>query len=349
MRVVYTDPPWALDERGQHDPARGSVEAGILGPDVELGLGLFRTGAYITSGAEFLDYARGADALVIYRCSVTPALVEAIRPTCRVVARSGVGMDNLNAPLLAQAGIDAFNVPDYCGDEVSTHTVALLLALERGVCVQDRLVTGNRWDIYGGGIPRRTAHCVAGIIGFGRIGRATARKLQPFYRAVLAFDPYVADDLIASYGTQAVASLQQLFLEADAVVVHAELTPETENLVNAAVLAHARPGCLLVNTARGRIVDTAAVLEALEVGRLGGFAADVFSPEDPNHSPTARKLLGRDDVVVSSHRGFLSRESELSVRRRVAARVAAVLRDGAPPAGRATGLTERSADAWRLS
>src|SRR5436305_973033 len=104
MRVVYTDPAWALTPSGRQDPALAAVERNVFGSDVQLDLGLFQDG-YVTSGAAFHDYVRGADALVIYRCQMTTDLIEAIRSTCRVVARAGVGLDNLNAPALAAAGI----------------------------------------------------------------------------------------------------------------------------------------------------------------------------------------------------------------------------------------------------
>ncbi|MGY2062187.1 NAD(P)-dependent oxidoreductase, partial [Nocardia gipuzkoensis] len=190
---------------------------------------------------------------------------------------------------------------------------------------------------HAGGVPRRVGIRTAGIIGFGRIGRATARKLQAFYQRIIAYDPYVSTDLMAGYGVTAAADLAELFAAADAVVIHAALTPESDRLVDAAALEAVRPGAFLVNTARGRLVDPGAVLAALEAGRLGGFASDVFTPEDPNDDPTARKLLTRDDVVVSAHRAFLSVESERSSRRRIAEGVAGVLAGGPPPAeGRVT-------------
>jgi phosphoglycerate dehydrogenase-like enzyme len=334
MRVTYTDPAWALTEHGDPDPRRADIEREIFQPEIGVRLGAF-DGGWATAGEQLAAAVRGCDAMVIYRCEITPELVDILKPTCRVVARSGVGYDNLHPELLRAAGIYAFHVPDYCGDEVSTHTMALLLGLERGTCVQDRLVRADRWGIHRGGIPRRTNDRRLGIIGFGRIGRATARKAQPFYRQVYAYDPYVAGDLVASHGVVPVDSVASLLAAVDAVVLHAALTPETDAIIDAAALALARPGTLLVNTARGRLVDCAAVLDALESGRLGGFASDVFSPEDPNASPVARKLLERDDVIVSSHRAFLSGESERSLRRRVARTVRAVLVDGvAPPEGR---------------
>jgi D-3-phosphoglycerate dehydrogenase len=316
-RVVYTDPTWALDGSGRPSLARAGVEREVLGPSVRLDLGVF-DGGFITSGPRFLTHVRGAEALVVNRCEVTPELVEVLSPACRIVARAGVGIDNLHPPLLAAAGIQAVNVPDYCGDEVSTHALALLLALERGVCGQDRAVRAGNWGVHRGGTPRRTAVRTVGIVGFGRIGRASSRKLQAVYAGVHAFDPYVHPDVMAGHGVRAAGSLAALFGAVDAVVLHPALTDETRGMIDARALRDARPGTLLVNVARGGLVDVAAVLAALEAGRLGGFASDVFSPEDPNADPVARRLLDRDDVVVTAHRAFLSGESEASARRRVA-------------------------------
>lgn len=330
MRVIYTDPAWAIRNSGAPDPLLADVEREVYGPDISVDLGLFKD-SYVTTGPDFISHVQGADALVIYRCRVTPGLVDVIAPTCKVVARSGVGIDNLNAPLLAEAGIPSFNVPDYCGDEVSSHTVALLLALERGICVQDRLVREDRWGIHAGGVPRRLSARAAGIVGFGRIGKATARKLQVFYSDVSAYDPYVSPDVMASHGVRPASSLTELFERCDAIVIHAALTEETDLLIADCVLVHARPGLLLVNTARGRLVDPDAVLAALTRRQLGGFASDVFSPEDPNRSPVTRRLIEADNVIVSAHRAFLSTESEQSLRRRVADGVMSVLRSGLMP------------------
>ncbi|HEV3002392.1 MAG TPA: C-terminal binding protein [Solirubrobacteraceae bacterium] len=331
MRVAYTDPAWALDGDGRVDASLADVEREVYGDGVDVTLGVRDDGRWVLDGDRLHEHVAGADALVVYRCQVTPELLDAAGPQCRVVARQGVGLDNLNIPLLREASRYGFHVPDYCGDEVSTHTLALLLGLERGVCVQDRLVKANAWSIHAGGVPRRVCERTAGIVGFGRIGRASSRKLGVFYQRVLAYDPYVPGDLMASFGVGHVETLAELFERCDAVVVHAELTPETQNLIGAGALRSARPGALLVNTARGKLVDPSAVLGALREGRLGGFASDVFSPEDPNEDEVTRALLERDDVIVSAHRAFLSAESERSLRRRVAEGVAHVLRRDEPP------------------
>jgi len=330
-RVVYTDPVWALQPEGGVDPSAAHLERSVFGADTEIVLGCVEDGTFVTRGERFLSFVEGADALVIYRARIEPDVVTAIAPTCRVVARQGVGFDNLAPDLLRAAGIYGFNVPDYCVDEVSTHTLALLLALERGVCHQNDHLKNGRWDPLGGGRPRRVSARTLGIVGFGRIGRATARKAQPFYRSVVVHDPFVASDLVEGYGAERCGGLDELLGRSDAVVLHAPLDESTRHMIDAAALASARPGALVVNTARGDLVDTAAVLDALRAGTIGGFASDVFSPEDPNQDDVNRQLLGFDNVIVTSHRAFLSEESERSQRTRVAEEVASVLGTGHPP------------------
>lgn len=331
MRVAYTDPAWALTGGGELDPARAGIEREIFGGGIDLGLGVRRDGRFVLSGPDFERYVSGADALVIYRCQVTQDLLEAAGPGCKVIARSGVGLDNLNAALLRSAGVWGFHIPDYCGDEVTTHALALALALERGVCVQDQLIKSGRWNIHAGWLPRRTSGLTAGIVGFGRIGRASCHKLRSCYGTVLAYDPYVPADVMASHGVGPRPDLASLLADCDLVVLHAELTAQTRHMVDAAALEHCRDGMLLVNVARGGLVDVAAVADALEAGRLAGFASDVFSPEDPGDDENGRRLLKLPNVIVSAHRAFLSEQSEESLRRRVAQGVAHVLATGTPP------------------
>jgi phosphoglycerate dehydrogenase-like enzyme len=262
---------------------------------------------------------------------MTPEAVAVLKPHCRVVARQGVGIDNLNAELLRREGILAFNVPDYCAGEVSDHTMAMVLALERNLCAQDSRLKAGSWNVYAGGYPRRLSGLTFGIIGFGRIGRATARKAQAFYGSVIAYDPFVHADLLACYGVGTRQHLSELLEESDVVVLHAWLDEQSRHVINRESVRHVRPGAILVNTARGDLVEPEAVLAALEGGRLAGYGSDVFAPEDPNEHPVNRRILAFENVVATSHRAFLSRESERSLRIRVAEEIMYVLTTGQPP------------------
>lgn len=327
-RVVYTDPPWLIDGRTLR-PELATIETDILGTDVELGFGPYGDGRYLLTGDELASAVAGAAAVVIYRCQVTPELVNAAGPQLRAVIRQGVGTDNLNAAFLSERGILAYNIPDYCVDEASVHTAALILALERQIIPQHRIVTGGHFDIYGGGVPRRLARRTLGIVGFGRIGRAVCRKLGPFYERLLVHDPYLGRDLPEGYGAQPAATLRDLLSESDVVTLHCPLTDETAGLINDQALRCMRPGAYLVNAARGGLVDPVALGDALRDERIAGAALDVFVPENPHHDPAWKAVLQHPAVVVTSHRAFLSEESEISSRRR-AAELARDVLDGQP-------------------
>jgi phosphoglycerate dehydrogenase-like enzyme len=328
--IVYTDPFWAL-EGGAVNPALATVEREVFGDRAELRFGVVEDGGYVNSGQCFLDNLRGASALAIYRAHMTEEVFATIRGDVKVIGRQGVGYDNIGLPFLKPNGIFGFNVPDYCVDEVSTHTMSLVLALERHVCLQNDHLKKGHWDIYDGGYPRRLRGLTAGIIGLGRIGKATAQKLRSFYGKVIGYDPYVQGDHMIGYGVEKRQTLQGLLHDADVVILHCLLNDETKNLIAESFLDEMKSDALLVNTARGGLVDPQAVHAALADGRIGGYASDVFTPEDPNDHEWNRKLLPFENVIVTSHRAFLSAESELSQRRRVAEEIRYVLETGCPP------------------
>ena len=261
---------------------------------------------------------------------ITPELLDAAGPELQVVGRSGVGYDNLSPALLESRGIIGFNIPDYCVDEVATHTMALLLAAERGIVPQHTGLAGGRFDIYAGIVPRRLRERTAGILGFGRIGRAVAARLRMFYGQVLASDPYVSGDLMAGYGVTRVA-FDELLSRSDALLVHCALTPETTRLFGQAEFARMKPGAWFVNAARGAVVQAKALHDALIRGPIAGAALDVFAPENPWNDEWCSKIVVLPNVVVTSHRAFLSREAEQSQRRRVAEGIRYVLTTGLPP------------------
>lgn len=322
--VLYTDPPW-LVTGGRCDPALATVERALLPPGTELRVGPFTAGRYELTGPALARAAAGADVLVVYRCRVTAELLDAAGPGLRAVIRQGVGVDNLDAPLLARRGLPGYHLPDYCVDEVATHTTALALALERRLVPQHAALSGGRFDIYAGGVPRRLNRHTLGIVGFGRIGRAVARRLGACYGQVLVHDPYVGRDLAEGYGARAVDRLPDLLAAADLVTLHCPLDADTAGLIDAGALAAMRPDAYLVNAARGALVDPVALGRALGGGRLAGAGLDVFAPENPYDDPRWAPVLRSPRTVLTSHRAFLSAEAEDSARRRVAELVGAVL------------------------
>jgi phosphoglycerate dehydrogenase-like enzyme len=332
--VVYTDPGWALGLDGRVDPALASIEQQVLGTGIELRFGAAKNGQYIRSGPQFLSVLAGADALVIARCCINEEVLAATGTKLKVVCRQGVGFDNLAPDLLKAHGIIGLNIPDYCVDEVATHTLALLLALERGLITQHLTLTRGQFDTYAGGIPRRLQEYTAGVIGFGRIGRAVAARLRMFYKNVIACDPNVSSDLMIAHGVEKV-DFENLLGLADAILLHCPLDNTTQKIVDAGALARMKPTALLINAARGGLIDPRALLEALEGKQIAGAGIDVFSPEDPHENEWYGRVVRHPNVVVTSHRAYLSRESEISQRHRAAEGILQVLETGRPPS---TGL-----------
>jgi D-3-phosphoglycerate dehydrogenase len=272
--------------------------------------------------------ALAAEADAVMNC-YTPMPAEAIRRLrrCRVIARSGIGVDTIDIDEATARGILVTNVPDYCVDEVSDHALALILSLTRGVVPLDRTVRSGSWDL--GAAPRIRRHCemTLGLVGFGRIARALAAKADAVGFKVAAADPYVADEAMTGAGVRPLG-LEDLLGEADVLSVHAPLTPESRHLLDRDRLALLRPGAILVNTSRGGLVDPAALVEALDEGRVAFAALDVLEREPPDPEDP---LIGRDDVVITPHAAFFSEDSVAELQRKTAEQVVAALSGKVPP------------------
>ncbi|MBV9170618.1 MAG: C-terminal binding protein [Chloroflexi bacterium] len=240
----------------------------------------------------------------------------------RVVARMGVGLDNIDVEQATRQGAWVTNVPDYCVEEVSDHAVALTLAWLRGVVLLDRQVRAGRWDPAGGRLARVSTRTV-GILGYGRIGRRTAHKLGGLGMRVLALRPRTPG---ADPGAASLTSLEEMLPEADVVILHLPLSTETQHIVDAAFLQRMRAGSLLVNCSRGGLVDTVALLGALERGPIAGAALDVVEGEpDP-----PRELLQRENIILTPHVGFSSHTSVVELRTRATEEVVRVLSGETP-------------------
>jgi D-3-phosphoglycerate dehydrogenase len=246
---------------------------------------------------------------------VSADAIAASRPL-RLVARMGVGLDNIAVDAATELGVLVTNVPDYCVEEVSDHAVGLVLAWTRGLVRADRDVRAGRWDPSGARL-RRLATLTCGVVGYGRIGQATARKLAGLGARVIASDPFPPPD---THGIP-VVPLDELLRCSDAVIVHAPLTPATHHLIGPRELSLMPRGALIVNVSRGGLLDTAALIEALRDGRLGAAGLDVLEsePEVP------RELLEHPGVVITPHIAFSSDVAVEQLRRSAAEEVVRVL------------------------
>ncbi|HTH74862.1 MAG TPA: C-terminal binding protein [Trinickia sp.] len=245
----------------------------------------------------------------------------AAAPDLKIVARLGVGLDNIDVQAATARSVLVTNVPDYCVEEVSDHAIGFALAWTRGIAAFDREVRAGRWSPADAKL-RRLSSLTCGLIGYGRIGRATARKFAAFGCRVLAHDPFMPAD---AQGVQAVG-LDELLAASDIVVVHAPLTDSTRHLIDRERIARMKPGGLLINVSRGGIVDTEAVVEALESGRLSGAALDVLESEPA----VPARLLAQPGALLTPHIAFSSDASLHELRERAAQEVVRVLRGEAP-------------------
>jgi D-3-phosphoglycerate dehydrogenase / 2-oxoglutarate reductase len=240
---------------------------------------------------------------------------------CKAIGRFGLGVDNIDLPAAKALGIAVNYVPDYCLREVSDHAMALLLALARKVTLANKLVQSGRWEVPPLVPLRRLEGQVLGLIGFGNIARTLAPKAKAFGLKVLAHDPYVAKEALRAAGVEGV-SFDDLLARSDFISVHAPLLPATRGLMNAAAFAKMKKGACLINTARGPLVDEAALVAALNSGHLGGAALDVVATEPlPKDSP----LVGRDNVIFTPHTAFYSVEALEELQSKCASDVARVL------------------------
>ena len=271
---------------------------------------------------EYLERCGDADGLLIQYGAVTRRVFEGL-PRVRVVVRYGVGVDGIDVAAATDHGVPVVNVPDYGTDEVANHAVALLLALARKITRLDRQTRSGGWDVFRVGPVTRLAGQTVGILGCGRIGSAVARKLGGFDVRLLGCDPYVGS---FPPGVQPVA-FERLLAESDYITIHCPLTHETRHAFGAGSFARMRPTAVLINTARGGIVDTAALVDALQQGFLAGAGLDVLEQEplDP-----ASPLLRMEQAIVTPHAAWYSEEGRSDLKRRAAEEAVRVLRGERP-------------------
>jgi D-3-phosphoglycerate dehydrogenase len=249
-------------------------------------------------------------------------------PGLRVIATATTGFDNIDTEAAAKRGIWVCNVPEYCVAEVADSTIALLLALLRGIVALDRTVRAGGWDDHSAGALPRVSGTRLGIVGFGRIGRAVARRARALGMETWASDPLVANEEIAAAGARP-ASLEDLLRHCGAVSLHLPLAKDNQHLIGARELALMARGSYLINAARGPLVDLGALLAALDSGQIAGAALDVLPIEPPTEEHPAPS---HPRLVVTPHSAWYSPAAEREVVRRATLSVRAVL-EGREPEG----------------
>jgi D-3-phosphoglycerate dehydrogenase len=277
------------------------------------------------SAADARETLAEADAVINLRYDLDAEDV-AVLDDCRVISRYGIGVDNIATDAARERGIPVTNVPDYCLEEVSVHALSLWLALSRGLPTYDDAVAAGGWDRSAAAPIHRLSTRTVGVVGYGAIGRAVGERAAALGADVLASDPFLSAADVEDDPAELV-SFETLLDRADFVTVHSPLTPDTRGLFDADAFSRMRDDAYLVNVARGPIVDTEALVAALDAGELAGAGLDVF-PEEP---PAATDpLRDHPDVVTTPHVAWYSEEANEERRRTVVDIVRTVLEGGEP-------------------
>ncbi|WP_325199922.1 hydroxyacid dehydrogenase [Oscillibacter sp.] len=247
------------------------------------------------------EEAQGCAGILVRVAEITAEIMDAV-PTLRVVAKHGVGVDNIDVAAATARGILVVNAPTANSNAVAEHTVTLILAACKRLTVLDQAVRRGAFSKRNQYTLTELRGKTVGLVGLGRIARLAARKLSGFDVELIGSDPFVSKEAAAAAGVELVTT-EDLFQRADVVSLHAPLTAETHKMVDSHLLGLMKPSALLVNASRGPIVDEEALIRALREGRLGGAALDVFDPEPPKED---NPLFGMDNVVVSPHNAALT-------------------------------------------
>lgn len=322
LHILYPDAQFA----GPPD-----LEQEVFGPDALLQVHRAQAASEIP-----WEQWRECDAIVCFDFVLDAALIGSL-DRCRHIVRAGVGFDQIDIAVAAARGIPVCNTPDYGTTDVADHAIAMMLALSRGIVqfhqgLRTDPVRG--WNFLNAPTVRRLAGLTFGVIGLGRIGTAAALRARAFGMKVVFFDPFLPSGTELGLGLGRAETLEALLCESDVVSIHAPLTPATEALIDSDALAMMRPDAILVNTARGPIVRTDALLAALREGRIAGAGLDVLpvEPPPPGDSLIEAWLAGdpvlADRLIVSPHAAFYSPSSLVDLRTKSARTARDYLRGG---------------------
>ena len=252
----------------------------------------------------FFPDAEGCDALLNTYGGPITADVMAKMKNCKIIARYGIGVDTIDLDAATEAGIIVTNNPTYCIEEVAEHTMAMLLTCARKISFYDRLVRSGRWEVPPGKPLFRMAGASVGLIGFGNIARRVAKAAAGLDMHVLYSDPFVEQEQFDIPGDK--VEFESLLRESDYLCVHAPLTPQTRGMLDANAFTQMKNTAVVINCSRGPIIDTDALVKALDEGQIAGCALDTTDPEP---LPENHTLRSRDNVIVNPHAAWYSEQA----------------------------------------
>jgi D-3-phosphoglycerate dehydrogenase len=265
---------------------------------------------------EVADKLKDADVIVVNMVKMTDSLLAKL-PRCKLLIRHGIGYDNVDVPACTKHGIQFAYQPDYCTEDVAEHAITLLFAIARKVTLSRRTLEESsrtgQWNFSGLFPIYRMAGKTLGVLGVGRIGSRVVAKLSGFGFRIVGCDPYLSDIRKKELGIEFLDHAE-FFRQADLITIHTPLIKETRHIVNTEHLALMKPGAVIVNTARGPMIDVAALYDALKTKKIAGAAIDVFEVEPP---PATLPLFELDNAILTPHIGWASEESGQDIRKRI--------------------------------
>jgi D-3-phosphoglycerate dehydrogenase len=279
-----------------------------------------------TTEEDVIAVASDADAIFVRETPIGAEVLESFE-RCKIVSRYGVGLDNIDLETARKLKIYVSNVPEYGTEDVSDHAMALLLGCIRTLLVRDQNLRRGIFETDISAPIYRTTRKILGIVGYGKIARAFHRKWQGFLPGrVLIYDPFVDQGQIQKNGAEKV-DLDTVLAESDYISIHTPLTPETRHLIDAAALNKMKDTAILINTSRGAVIDTQALVHALQEGQILGAGLDVFENEP---LPTDHPLVGMPNVILTSHVAWYSRDSAKDLQTGAAMEIKRVLSGDKP-------------------
>ncbi len=251
-----------------------------------------------------IEKAGDADAVLTCYAELTPKVIESLNK-CQIIARYGIGVNNVHIPTATEKGIIVTNVPDYCVEEVSDHALALILACTRKICQLNATVKAGKWD-FKDYLPMYRLHGqTLGIIGFGKIPRRLVEKVRAYEFNILAYDPYVDKRVAAEYNVR-LTGLDELLKQSDLITIHAPLTPDTKYMFGYEQFKMMKKTAYIFNTARGGLIKEADLVRALKEGEIAGAGLDLLECEEFNPE---NQLIGLDNAIITPHAAFYSEQS----------------------------------------